>query len=137
MAYRSQKTFFKTTTALASASALFLTAPAVANGVSLNYDSLASLEEPLATEIGDVTLSLNGLLDMPLSLDFENDDDFDIGFIGNYQVSAETQLDNRWTVGVASQLPGVVLKVLPNECGRGFAGERVSGAPAPVTGGGQ
>ena len=101
MAYGSQQTFFQTTTALVSASALFLSAPAVANGVSLNYDSLASLEEPLATEIGDVTLSLTGLLDMPLSLDFENNDDFDIGFIGNYQISAETQLDNRWTVGVA------------------------------------
>lgn len=75
--------------------------PVAAEGVSLNYDTLSSLEEPLATEVGDVTLSLTGLLDMPLTLDFENNDDFDVGFVGNFQVSAETQLSNRWTVGVA------------------------------------
>ena len=75
--------------------------PAAAQGVSLNYDALSSLEEPLAVEVGDVTLSLTGLLDMPLSIDFEDDEDFDIGFVGNFQVNAETQLPNRWTIGVA------------------------------------
>ena len=35
---------------------------ALAQEISLNYESLSSLEEPLATEIGDVTLVLAGLL---------------------------------------------------------------------------
>lgn len=76
----------------------------LAQGISLNYDSLASLEEPLATEIGDVTFVLTGLLDGPVTIDFDSDGDgTDIfaDFRGNFQISAETQLSNRWTVGAA------------------------------------
>jgi len=68
---------------------------------SLNYESLSSLEVPLAKEIEDVTLRLTGLVDAPLTLDLEDDADSDFGFIGNFQLSAETQLSNQWTVGVA------------------------------------
>ena len=80
-----------------------ITSNAVAQGVSLNYDSLSSLEEPLATEVGDVTLSLTGLVDLPLTVDHDDDadDSTDVDLVGNFQVSAETQLPNRWTVGVA------------------------------------
>ena len=72
--------------------------PAAAQTVSLNYDRLSSLEEPLATEIGDVTLLLTGLVDTPMSLNLENDGAADGGFIGNFQASANTQLANRWRV---------------------------------------
>lgn len=86
---------------LCSVCAAALTTPAFAQGVNLNYDALSSIEEPLAFEVEDVTISLNGLLDMPLALDFDDEGDFDVGFVGNFQVTAETQLRNRWTVGVA------------------------------------
>ena len=69
--------------------------PATAQ-VSLNYDRLSSLEEPLATEIGDVTLLLTGLLDTPLSLGLEDDGATDEGIIANFQVGAHTQLSNSW-----------------------------------------
>lgn len=84
--------------------AMLVAGPARAQEISLNYDALSSLEEPLATEIGGVTFVLTGLVDVPLALDIESDDgrdDSSIGFVGNFQISAETQLDNRWTLGIA------------------------------------
>ena len=75
--------------------------PAAALDISLNYESLSSLEEPLATEIGDMTLVLTGLLDTPLTLDPDNDDAAGAGFIGNFQINALTQLPNRWRVDLA------------------------------------
>lgn len=76
----------------------------MSEGVSLNYDSLSSLEEPLAIEVGDTTVVLRGLLDLPVAATTRNGDDWDtsdIGFVGNVEVNAETQLRNRWTVGVS------------------------------------
>ena len=73
--------------------------PAVAQDISLNYEALSSLEEPLATEIGDVTLVLTGLVDASLLRD-TGDDDTDAGLVGNFQVGALTQLSNRWRVGL-------------------------------------
>ena len=75
--------------------------PAAAQTVSLNYDRLSSLEEPLATEVGDITLLLTGLVDTPLSLGLEDNGSTDEGIIGNFQISANTQLPNRWRVGLA------------------------------------
>ena len=75
--------------------------PVSARTVSLNYDRLSSLEEPLATEVWDITLLLSGLVDVPLSLGLEDNESTDEGFIGNFQVSANTQLPNRWRVGLA------------------------------------
>lgn len=72
-----------------------------AQTVSLNYDRLSFMEEPLATEIGDVTLLLNGVVDTPLSFSLQDDGYNDEGFIGNFQVSAVTQLPNRWRVNLA------------------------------------
>ncbi len=74
---------------------------AAAQAVSLNYDRLSSLEEPLATDIGDVTLLLNGLVDTPASSGLENNGNTEMGFIGNFQLSATTQLPNRWRVNLA------------------------------------
>ena len=75
--------------------------PVTAQNLSLNYDRLSSLEEPLAIEAGDVTFLLTGLLDTPLSFGLENDGTDDEGFIGNFQASASTQLPNRWRVSLA------------------------------------
>ena len=74
--------------------------PAAARDISLNYERLSSLEEPVATEIGDVTLLLNGLLDAAVIHDWEDDDATDTGLVGSIQISALTQLANRWRVGV-------------------------------------
>ena len=74
---------------------------AAAQAVSLNYDRLSSLEEPLATDVGDITLLLNGLVDTPASVGLENGGGAEEGFIGNFQVSAATQLPNRWRVNLA------------------------------------
>ncbi len=72
---------------------------ATAQGLSLNYERLSSLDEPLATEIGDVTFLLNGLLDTPLALALgDGERRRDVDFIGNFQGSALTQLPNRWRV---------------------------------------
>lgn len=78
-----------------------LTGNAVAQtGVSINYDRLNSLEEPLATAIGNVTLSASGVIDAPVRIDLQSmsNDDIDPGFIGNIQVAAATELSNRWNV---------------------------------------
>ena len=75
--------------------------PVTAQNISLNYDRLSSLEEPLAFEAGDVTFLLTGLLDSPLSFSLENDGSDEEGFISNFQASASTQLPNRWRVSLA------------------------------------
>ncbi len=74
--------------------------PAAAQDVSLNYESLSSLEEPLATEIGDVTLVLTGLLDASLTHASEDETEVDSGFIGNVQLAALTQLPNSWRLAL-------------------------------------
>ena len=73
---------------------------AMAQELSLNYESLSSLEEPLATEIGDVTLVLTGLLDASMSDHSEDDDAPDAGVIGNAQVAILAQLPNSWRVSL-------------------------------------
>ena len=80
--------------------ALLGAASASAQGISLNYETLSSLEEPIATELGDVTLALTGLLDTPFSFGIEDSED-DVGFVGNFEASLKTQLPNRWRVGLA------------------------------------
>ena len=80
-----------------------LAGAARAEDISLNYEKLSSLEEPLATELGDVTLVLTGLVDTPLTFGAQDDDDGDdddAGLVGNFQLGAHTQLANRWRVGL-------------------------------------
>ena len=67
--------------------------------VNLNYESLSSLEEPIAFEIGDTTFSLNGLFDGTSA--FGDDPEEDPYLLGNFQLSAETQLPNSWTLGAS------------------------------------
>ena len=73
---------------------------AAAQDISLNYERLSSMEEPIAFEMGDVTVALTGLLDAPLSLDGEDGASVDAGLIGNAEVSALAQLQNRWRVSL-------------------------------------
>ena len=74
---------------------------AAAQDVSLNYERLSSMEEPIATEIGDLTLTLTGLVDAPLTLDLEDDGSAQAGLIGNFQLGGLVQLPNRWRVSLA------------------------------------
>ncbi|WP_299194824.1 hypothetical protein [uncultured Erythrobacter sp.] len=82
-----------------------LSSPAHAQSVDLNYDRLSSLEEPIAYDFAGITFELTGVLDTPVLAEFDNvtggdDPRIDVEFVGNFQVSAETQLSNRWDVGV-------------------------------------
>ena len=65
--------------------------------ISLNYDKLSSLDSPMAIEVGDVTLSITGLLDTANSYSIKNSYD-STNAIGNVQLSLQTQLPNRWRV---------------------------------------
>lgn len=75
---------------------------AQAQEVSLNYDRLSSLEEPIAVAVGDVTIQVQGVLDAPLIAEFDDvisEERLEPEFVSNFQVSAESQLGNRWTIG--------------------------------------
>ena len=79
--------------------------PATAQNVSLNFENLSSMEEPLAAEFGDMTFVLSGLLDTRLALVAEDEDSSDGGLIGNFQVDALAQLPNRWRLGLVNFWP--------------------------------
>lgn len=73
-----------------------------AQDVNLNYDRLSSMEEPIAVAVGDITIQVQGVLDAPVIAEFDEvtgNDRIEVEFVSNFQVSAETQLRNRWTVG--------------------------------------
>ena len=86
--------------AAAIAAAVACVDPVSAQDVSLNFERLSSLEEPLAAEFGDMTFVLSGLLDTRMALVAEDDDSGDAGLIGNFQVDALAQLPNRWRLGL-------------------------------------
>ena len=72
--------------------------------ISLNYDNLSSFEEPLAFEIGQATVLVGGVVDVPVTLPLDNsifDNDVDVSLITNLDISIEMQLANRWNVGVS------------------------------------
>ena len=81
------------------AAALTTAGAAAAQDVSLNYERLSSLEEPLAVVAGPATLVLNGVLDSALVHDMEDDAAGGAGITGNLQIAALAQLPNRWRVG--------------------------------------
>ena len=72
--------------------------PAAAQTRSFSYDRLSFLEERLATEVGDVTFRLNGLLESPTTADLDGDEARHSEFLGNFDITAGTQLPNRWRV---------------------------------------
>ncbi len=71
-----------------------------AHAVDLNYEGLSSLEEPIAFDYGDVTFSFTGLADAA-TIYLDSSDDTDTSFLANFQLTAETQLANSWTLGAA------------------------------------
>lgn len=78
--------------------------PALAQGFSLNYASLSTLEEPLAFRSGQTTLVVNGLVDGGARINFDTRhliDPVDTGAVANAQATIETELGNRWTVGAS------------------------------------
>lgn len=88
----------------AAASLALLPSAARAQDIDLNYDRLSSIEEPIAFDLGDVTVAVTGVVDIPVIAEFDDlttVDSVDVEFVGNFQITAQTQLDNRWTVGVA------------------------------------
>jgi len=88
----------------ASASLAIIPTAAQAQDVDLNYDRLSSLEEPIAFDLGDITVEISGVLDTPVVAEFDSvtdTDSVDVGFVGNFQITAQTQLANRWTIGAA------------------------------------
>ena len=87
--------------AMVAAAGMAAVNSATAQSVPLNYENLSSMEEPLAVEVGDVTVILNGLVDARLSVDHEDGNDTDTGSIANFQASARTQLPNRWRVDLS------------------------------------
>jgi len=77
---------------------------AAAQDVSLDYDRLSSLEEPIAFDLGDVTVQINGVADASVIGEIDtlaDSEGVDAAFTGNFQISAETQLANRWRIGAA------------------------------------
>ena len=88
------------TTLSAVVAAVLAVNSAAAQGISLNYERLSSLEEPLAAHVGDWTLLLNGLVDGSLALDLQEKKTVEPDFTGNLQLGARTQLSNRWRVGL-------------------------------------
>ncbi len=71
-----------------------------AQNVSLNSERLSSLEKPLATQVGDFTLSASGVMDSAVVHNNENNRTGE-SFTANFQLQAAAQLTNRWHVGVA------------------------------------
>ena len=86
--------------AAAAAAALTLAGAPAAQELPLNYERLSSLEEPLATEIDDLTLLLSGILDSGVTLHVRDDDAGGTGFVGNAQLAALVQLRSRLRVGL-------------------------------------
>ena len=74
---------------------------ASAQGLSLNYERLSSMEEPIAAELGDVTFTLTGLLDAPLAVDLMGEESAEAEFVGNFEAAAMAQLQNRWRLRLA------------------------------------
>ena len=84
--------------------AIALAAGSAEAQVSLNYDNLSSFEEPLAFEIGEATVLVGGLVDVPVRLALDDGifrDDVGVSLTSNLDISVEMQLPNRWNIGVA------------------------------------
>ena len=91
----SARSLRSTATIIAAATAI---APATAQELSLNYERLSSIEEPVAMAVGNVTLLLNGVIDLPVTVGGDDPDADEAGLIGNVEVTALAQLPNRWRV---------------------------------------
>ncbi|MCH2189465.1 MAG: hypothetical protein MK188_00890 [Gammaproteobacteria bacterium] len=71
----------------------------VAHSLDLNYEGLSKFEEPIATHIADTTFTLSSISDIRFDLSNERDNIESVSSV--FQLGAETQLDNSWTLGAA------------------------------------
>lgn len=80
--------------------------PAVAQGGLPNPDRHSPLEEAVAMEVGDVTLTLTGATEARYTAGADDDEDNGPGLIASLEMVAKIQLPNRWRVelGYAGQL---------------------------------
>ena len=72
--------------------------PAKAQSGFPNLDGLLPMEEALAMEVGDVTLTLNGMIEARYTTGSDDDDANGAGLISSLEAGAMTQLPNRWRV---------------------------------------
>ena len=72
-------------------------AESLAERFSLNYDRLSAIEGPIAVEIGDITFTLSGSIDLE-SLTRTDDDITMNNLFTTVELSFNTQLPNRWRV---------------------------------------
>ena len=70
---------------------------AVAERIGLNYDRLSVIEGPIAMELGDITFTLSGSMDLE-SVTQSNDHAPMNSLFSTVQLSFNTQLPNRWRV---------------------------------------
>ncbi|MXX89773.1 MAG: hypothetical protein F4213_06675 [Boseongicola sp. SB0677_bin_26] len=79
--------------------------PAVAQGGLPSLGHLSPLEEAIAMDIGDVTLTLTGAIEARYTAGSDDDEENGPGLIGGLGAVAMTQLPNRWRVelGYAGQ----------------------------------
>ncbi len=85
---------------LAFSLGVFVAAPAWADGqsVPINYDNLSFFEEPLAAEVGPVTLNANLLADQAVQYNTTTEKDtYNTILTGSFR--AETELPNSWQIG--------------------------------------
>tara|TARA_R110002126_G_scaffold17440_10_gene68045 strand:+ start:141 stop:1163 length:1023 start_codon:yes stop_codon:yes gene_type:complete len=80
-------------------SVIVLSTGAQAQERNIAFDSLSLIEEPLAKEIGDVTYSLRGTIDAPITFDYKNRNIRNYGISTAFQFGAETQLKNALRLG--------------------------------------
>ncbi|MDE0524614.1 MAG: hypothetical protein OXH79_21960 [Boseongicola sp.] len=72
--------------------------PAVAQSGLPNLDRVSPIEEAIAMEVGDVTLTLAGAIEARYTTGSDDDEDNGPGLIGSLETIAMTQLPNRWRV---------------------------------------
>jgi len=89
----------------AAGAGIFVSTGVSAQDFSLNSERLNSLEEPIATDIAGVTVEVTGVVDGRVDFDLDDEVDgtseFEPALLGNFEITASTQLANRWNVGVA------------------------------------
>lgn len=78
----------------------FLSASAHGQDRRLFYDQISLVEEPLATQLGDTTLSLRGSVELPVQISTTSKK-AEFGFRGAFEVKAETQLENSLKVAAS------------------------------------
>lgn len=61
---------------------------------TLTYEDLSILKEPLAVEMGDVTYTLEGIVEAPYAFNRRAIDEGEAGFHGGFRLGALTQLPN-------------------------------------------